>query len=107
MWNVKQNDKCSNKGNCYHYKIIEKILSNMSEKYEIKVLHNTDILGTAHILGKVLRQKYEGFNMGIYIQCGMNLNTESRNTICPRTVFCYRCIIANTLHIIIIIILKF
>jgi len=36
--------------------------------------------------------------MGIYTQCAMNLNTESRNTMCPRTMFIFRCIIVNTLH---------
>lgn len=28
----------------------------------------------------------------------MNLNTESRNNICPRIMFSFRCIILNTLH---------
>ena len=36
--------------------------------------------------------------MRIYNQCAMNLNTESRNTICTRTMFSFRCIIVNTLH---------
>jgi hypothetical protein len=35
-------------------KSLRKYLSNMSGKHEIKELQKTVILGTAHILGKVL-----------------------------------------------------
>ena len=36
--------------------------------------------------------------MGNYNQCAMNLTTESRNTICPRSMIIFRYIIVNTLH---------
>jgi hypothetical protein len=44
----------------------------MPGKHEIKELQKTAILGTAHILGKVLMENYEGINMGNYTQCAMN-----------------------------------
>jgi hypothetical protein len=41
-----------------------KYLSNVPRKHEIKELQKTVILGTAHILRKVLMQKYSRFNIG-------------------------------------------
>ena len=39
-----------------------KYLSNITRKHEVKELQKTAILDTAHILRKVLMQKYNRFN---------------------------------------------
>jgi hypothetical protein len=43
-------------------KSFSKYVSNIPEKHEVKELQKTAILGTAHILRKVLMQKYNRFN---------------------------------------------
>jgi 3-deoxy-D-manno-octulosonic acid (KDO) 8-phosphate synthase len=43
--------------------------SNVPGKHEIKELHKTAILGTAHVLRKALMQQYEILNMGSNVTC--------------------------------------
>jgi hypothetical protein len=45
-------------------KPFRKYVSNMSGNHEVKELQKTTILGTAHILRKVLTQRYNGVNTG-------------------------------------------
>ena len=53
-------------------KSFRKYLSNIPEKHEIKELQKTAILGTAHILRKVLM--YNRFNIANSDICTMNSN---------------------------------
>jgi len=46
-------------------KSFRKYVSNILGNHEVKELHKTAILGTAHILRKVLTQRYNGVNAGI------------------------------------------
>ena len=41
-----------------------KYMSNIPGKHEVKELQKTSILGTAHVLRKVLMLKYDRFNTG-------------------------------------------
>jgi len=43
-------------------------------KHEIKELKKTAILGTAHILRKVLMYKHKTFDMGNNVACTINCN---------------------------------
>ena len=45
-------------------KSLKQYLSNIPGKHEINALHNTAILGTAHILWKVLMSKYKTYFTG-------------------------------------------
>ena len=45
-------------------KSFRKYVSNIPGNYEVKELRKTAILGTAHLLRKVLTQKYNGVNAG-------------------------------------------
>jgi len=49
-----------------------KYLSNIPGNQEIEELQKTSILDTAHILRKVVTQKYKTFNMGNNITFGIN-----------------------------------
>jgi hypothetical protein len=52
-----KNNKCdttNNRGNWDHLRSFRKYLSNTPGKHEIKELEKTTVLGTAHILEKVL-----------------------------------------------------
>jgi hypothetical protein len=55
-------------------KSFRKYLSNIPGKYETKELQKTTILGTAHILQKVLMYMYSRFNTGDSIICTMTSN---------------------------------
>jgi len=58
-------------------KSLRQYLSNILGKHEIKELQKTDILGTAHILRKVLMQKYKTYFMGeITLHVAQTVNTE-------------------------------
>jgi hypothetical protein len=50
-------------------------------KHEIKELQKTAILGTAHILQKVLMYKHKTFNMGNNVACTMNCNCRIATTL--------------------------
>jgi hypothetical protein len=50
-----------------------KYLSFIPRKHEIKELQKTAILGTAHILGKVLMQKYNTVDL-TFVICTINSN---------------------------------
>ena len=72
----------------------KRYLSNIPGKHEIKELHKTAILSTAHILRKVLMWKYKRFNIGNSVICTVN----SCNTVFPRNMVCFRNMGVNTLH---------
>ena len=48
-------DTSNNRSDWDHFKIIQKIHINIPGNHEVKELQKTAILGTAHILQKVLR----------------------------------------------------
>jgi hypothetical protein len=55
MWNVKKKgDSSNNRRDWDHFKVIRKYVSNIPGNHEVKELQKTAILGTAHILRKVL-----------------------------------------------------
>ena len=49
-----QQQQQHNNNNNNHFKIIQKYISNIPGNHEVKELQKTAILGTAHILRKVL-----------------------------------------------------
>ena len=51
-------------------------MSNIPGKHEVKELQKTAILGTAHILRKVLMYKYNRFNTGTNDISTMNRNNR-------------------------------
>jgi len=53
-------------------KSFRKYLSYVPGKHDIREVQKTAILGTAHVLGKVLMQKYKTFNMVNNIACTTN-----------------------------------
>ena len=53
-----------------------KYVSNISGNHEVKELQKTAILGTAHLLRKVLTQRYNGVNAGTSDMSTMNSNTR-------------------------------
>jgi hypothetical protein len=55
-------------------KSYRKYLSNIKCKHEIKELEKTVILGTEHMLRKVLMLKYKRFNMGNNLTYTINCN---------------------------------
>jgi hypothetical protein len=58
-------------------KSFRKYLSNVPGIHEVKELQKTAILGTAHILRKVLMQKCNRFNTGASDVCIMNSNNRT------------------------------
>jgi hypothetical protein len=52
-------------------KSFRKYVSNIPGNHEVKELQKTAILGTAHILLKVLTQRYNGVNAGTSDICTM------------------------------------
>ena len=57
MWNVKTKvirSTSNNRGDWDYFKVIQKIHEQHKGKLEVKELQKTAILGTAHILRKVL-----------------------------------------------------
>ena len=57
-------------------KSFRKYVSNIPGKHEVKELQKTAILGTAHILQKVLMQKYNRFNTETIDISTMNSNNR-------------------------------
>jgi hypothetical protein len=57
-------------------KSFRKYVSNIPGKHEVKELQKTAILGTAHILRKVLMQKYNRFNTETNDISTMNSNNR-------------------------------
>jgi hypothetical protein len=53
-------------------KTFRKYVSNITGNHEVKELQKTAILGTAHILRKVLTQRYNGVNAGTSDMSTMN-----------------------------------
>ena len=56
-------------------------MSNIAGKYVVKELQKTAILGTAHILRKVLMQKYNRFNTESSDISTMNSNNRIAATL--------------------------
>jgi hypothetical protein len=63
-------------------KSFRKYVSNIPGNHEVKELQKTAILGTAHILRKVLTQRYNGVNVGTSGMSTMNGNTRIAATQC-------------------------
>jgi len=64
-------------------KSFRKYVSNIPGKHEVKKLQKTDILGTAHIIRKVLMQKYNRFNTETNNISTMNSNNRIAATLYP------------------------
>jgi len=65
-------------------KLLRQYLSNIPGKHEIKALQTTAILGTMHILRKVLMSKYKTcFTGEITLQVAKIANTEQRQHYIP------------------------
>jgi len=66
-------------------KSLRQYLSNVSVKHEIKELHKTTILGTAHKLREVLREKYRTYCTGeITLHVAQTVNTEQLQHCLPQ-----------------------
>jgi len=63
-------------------KSFRKYVSNIPGNHEVKELQKTAILGTAHILRKVLTWRYNGVNAGTSDMSTMNSNTRTAVTRC-------------------------
>ena len=63
-------------------KSFRKYVSNIPGNHEVKKLQKTAILGTAHILRKVLTYRYNGVNAGTSDMSTMNSNTRITATQC-------------------------
>jgi hypothetical protein len=82
MWNVKTNVFPVIIGSTRTISTsFRKYLSNVPGIHEVKELQKTSILGTAHILRKVLRQKCNRFNTGASDVCTMNSNNSKAATL--------------------------
>jgi hypothetical protein len=74
-------------------------LSNIPLKHEIKELETAAILGTVHILWKVLMLKYKTLNMGNNITCTVNCKYRiAVNAMYPGCTVCLGYAILSTLH---------
>ena len=62
-------------------KSFRKDVSNLPGNHEVKDLQKTAILGTAHILRRVLMQKYNRFNAGTNDISTMNSNNKIAATL--------------------------
>jgi len=62
-------------------KSFRKYVSKISGKHEVKVLQKTAILGTAHILRKVIMEKYNRFNPETNDISAMNSNNRIAATL--------------------------
>ena len=77
MWNVKTNVIAVLIGATETIsKSFRKYVSNKSGKHEVKELQKTGILGTAHILRKVLMKNYNRFNTETNDKSTMNSNNR-------------------------------
>ena len=88
-------DTSNNRGDWDYFKVIQKI---HTRKTRSQGTQKTVILGTAHILRKVLMYKYNRFNPETNDISSMNSNNNSCNTVFPRDIICLRNISINTLH---------
>ena len=62
-------------------KLFRKYVSNIPGNHEVKELQKTAMLGTAHILRKVLMQKYNRFSTGTNGITTMNSNNRIAATL--------------------------
>jgi hypothetical protein len=82
MWNVKTNViPVIIRATGTISKSFRKYMSNIPGNHEVKELQKTVILGTAHILRKVLMYKYNRFNTGASDVCAMNRNNRIAATL--------------------------
>jgi hypothetical protein len=63
-------------------KTFRKFVSNIPGNHEVKKLQKTGILGTAHVLRKVLTYRYKGVNAGTSDMSTMNSYTTIAATQC-------------------------
>jgi len=63
-------------------KPFRKYVRNISGNHEVKELQKTAILGTAHILRKVLTERYNGVDAGTSDMSTVNSNTRIVATQC-------------------------
>jgi hypothetical protein len=63
-------------------KSLRKYVSNIPGNHKVKELQKTAILGTAHVIRKVLTQRYNGVNTGTNNMGTMNGNTRIAATRC-------------------------
>jgi len=63
-------------------KSFRKYVSKLPGNHKVKELQKTAILGTAHILRKLLTQRYIGVNAGTSDMSTMNSNTRIAATRC-------------------------
>jgi len=83
MWNVKT--EVTSVIICATWTIsksFRKYVSNIPGNHTVKELQKSAILGTAHILRKVLTQRYNGVNAGTSDMSTMNSNTRIAATRC-------------------------
>ena len=72
-------------------KSFRKYVSNMPGNHEVKELQKTAILGTAHILRKVVKKRYNGVNAGTSDIRTMNSYIcNGSNSVFPRDMVCLR-----------------
>jgi hypothetical protein len=82
MWNIKTNVIPVIRGATETIsKSFRKYMGNIPGIHEVKELQKTAILGTAHILQKVLTQKYSKLNTGTSDVCTMNSNNRIAATL--------------------------
>jgi hypothetical protein len=74
-------DTGNNRGDWDYIKVIQKIREQHTGKHEVKELQKTVILGTAHILRKVLMEKYNRFNTETDDISTMNSNNRIAATL--------------------------
>ena len=74
-------DTSNNRSDWDDFKIIQKIHNNIPGNHEVKELKKTAILGTAHILRKVLTYKYNSANAGTSYIDTINSNDRIAETL--------------------------
>ena len=74
-------DTSNNRGDWDYSKSFRKYVSNIPGKHEVKELQKTAILGTAHMLRKVLMQNYNIFNTETNDISTMNSNNRIAATL--------------------------
>jgi len=80
-------------------KSLRQYLSYIPGEHEIKELQNAAILGTAHILRKVLMYEYRTYFTGeITLHVAQIVNSEQLPPYYRRNMVCFRYIIINTLN---------
>ena len=77
---------------------LRQYLSNIPGKHKIKELQKTTILGTAHVLWKVLMLKYKIFHGQNNVICCKNCKQRTVATLYTLETVCFGYTSVNTLH---------